>query len=73
MSNRSSARKAAAYRRRQKDGLVVLRVAVEEAAITHALVEVGALDRNKTDRSDIEAALSRMLQDWADGWYSLDL
>jgi hypothetical protein len=50
------------HRTRERAGLVVLRIAVEEIALTEKLVEAGFLDlADVEDRACVEAATERLL------------
>lgn len=68
----SSAKKVREFRQRQKAGLVMYRITVEQIPIIEALVAAGWLDRTETENpSSVEAALSKMLVDWGNGWWDL--
>ena len=66
---RPSAAKVRLYRQRQRLGQIVLRVVVEEAALTTFLIESGRLSAAESfARPKIEAAVQEVLADLAARW-----
>ena len=57
------------YERRQRAGLVVLRLEVHENSVTEALIEAGYVDEaGAGDRAVIATAAAKVLHDWAARW-----
>jgi hypothetical protein len=57
------------YRRRLRDGLVVLRVEVAECELAEAMIAAGRLSPGAAvDRSELEAAAAAVLTEWAARW-----
>lgn len=60
-------------RARRRDGVVVLRLALPEAPLEHALHCLGALPANgSVDRAELERALTMQLVDWVEAWRHSD-
>jgi hypothetical protein len=57
------------YRRRLREGRVVLRVEVAECPLAEALIVAGRLtNRQAVDRGELEAAAAAVLTEWAARW-----
>lgn len=61
-----TARWQRAYRQRQRDGLVALRVVVPFDQLARSLLETGRLtDRAALDRAEVERAAAQILAEWS--------
>lgn len=57
------------YRRRQREGCIVLRIEVNEAQIAEALLLAGRLTADAAlARSELERAAAGVLSEWAARW-----
>ena len=56
------------YRRRQRDGLLVVPVTVNPRVLEVLLMTSRVDDRRSEDRGGISEALSLLLDDWATAW-----
>lgn len=69
MSDRLAAERMRRWRARQRAGIIILRVRVNDAdgTFTDALISTGRVPRALSDHSPaIEAAAGRLLEQWAD-------
>jgi hypothetical protein len=57
------------YRRRLRDGLIVLRIEMKETDLAEAmLLSKRLIDRQALKRSELEGAAAGVLRDWCDRW-----
>jgi len=64
----SAADRQRAYRKRQRDGQIVVRLAVSPLILEALLITRRLDDRRSEDRGGISDALSLLLDDWAIEW-----
>jgi hypothetical protein len=63
------AKKQRNYRRRQANGLAVLRIAVKHHELVAALISAGRMsDTEALDRGRVERQVSRLLEEWRATW-----
>jgi hypothetical protein len=61
--------KRRAYKKRQRNGHVVLRVEVDEVGIVEALIAAGrVLEAESGDRHALEHALAELVEEWRRRW-----
>ncbi|MGA8761182.1 MAG: hypothetical protein WB611_33575 [Stellaceae bacterium] len=66
----TAAEKKAAQRRRQRLGQCYLRVLVQENEVLEVLIDSGRISEAEAlCRDRVEAAISKMLQDWTKRWF----
>jgi hypothetical protein len=57
------------YRRRQRDGEIVLKVKVRELEVAAALISAGRLCASDTaDRAAVEHQVAAIVREWAERW-----
>lgn len=68
-NDNGAARRQRAYRRRQRDGQIVIEIAVREHDLAQALSAAGWLSEKQClDRREVAHAIEIMLADWASAW-----
>jgi hypothetical protein len=61
--------KRRAYRKRQRNGEIVLRITVCELGILEALIEAGRIPETAAgDRHILELAVAELVEDWRRRW-----
>jgi hypothetical protein len=57
------------YKKRQRDGVAVLRIAVPEYSLIESLIAAGRLGEvDGLDRRQVELAVEGVLRDWIERW-----
>jgi hypothetical protein len=61
--------KRRAYRKRQRNGHIVLKVEVNECGLVEALIEAGRIPETAAgDRHTLELAVTELVEDWRRRW-----
>jgi|HubBroStandDraft_6_1064221.scaffolds.fasta_scaffold1691145_1 hypothetical protein len=65
---KAAARRAMLFRRRRREGITIIPVAIDEFNVLNALIDRRRLSEGESrDRSAVAAALERIIDDWSCG------